>query len=145
MNIRINRYKYGKDSTIGRLIVDGVVMGYTLEDEVRPNGEKVPGETAIPAGTYKIVIDFSDRFQKEMPHILDVPGFTGIRIHAGNTDADTDGCPLLGAKVENENFVSGSKKTVEAFMVKLKAAIDKGEECTITIHNGQNPYLSLPL
>lgn len=134
MYIRINRYKYGKDSTIGRLIIDGQVCGYTLEDEVR-SGEKVPGETAIPAGEYKITIDFSTRFQKDMVHILDVPGFTGIRIHAGNTDANTDGCPLLGAKVENENFISGSKKTVEAFMVKLKAAIDNGEECTILIHN----------
>lgn len=136
MYIRVNRYKYGKDSTIGRLIINGAIMGYTLEDEVRPVGEKVPGETAIPAGEYKIIVDMSTRFKREMPHILDVPNFTGVRIHTGNTDDDTEGCILLGAKVENENFVSGSKVTFDAFFTKLKAAIKAGEECTILIHNG---------
>lgn len=136
MQIRVNRYKYGKDSTIGRLMIDGQVCGYTLEDEVRPNGEKVQGETAIPAGEYKIIIDMSTRFKREMPHILDVKNFTGVRIHTGNTDDHTEGCLLLGAKVENENFISGSKVTFDAFFAKLKAAIAKGEKCTILIHNG---------
>ena len=64
--------------------------------------------TAIPAGTYKVIIDASTRFKRDMPHILDVPNFTGIRIHSGNTDQDTDGCLLLGTAIENDDFISGS-------------------------------------
>lgn len=81
--------------TFGHLSLHGEFLCWTLEDEIR-NGPKIPGKTAIPSGIYTVVIDWSNRFKKLMMHVLDVPGFEGIRIHAGNTEADTDGCLLLG-------------------------------------------------
>lgn len=134
MQLRVNRYKQCEKSTLGRLFVDGGIECYTLEDVVRPDGEKVDGATAIPAGTYNVIIDASTRFKRDMPHVLDVPGFTGVRIHSGNTDADTEGCILLGMKVSNDDFISGSKDAFNAFYPKLKAALDAGETVELTIH-----------
>ena len=58
--------------------------------------KKVYGETAIPTGTYKLVIDYSNRFKKNMAHILNVPGYEGIRIHTGNSAKDSLGCIIVG-------------------------------------------------
>jgi hypothetical protein len=82
------------DCTIGRLFVDGRSECWTLEDVVRP--VKVAGQTAIPAGRYAVTVTKSQRFGRMLPLLLAVPGFEGIRIHAGNTAADTEGCVLVG-------------------------------------------------
>lgn len=136
MQLRVNRYKYGVESTLGRLFIDGKAECYTLEDKVRPKGVKVQNETAIPADTYTVTIDKSTRFKRDMPHIMSVPEFTGVRMHSGNTDEDTEGCILLGSKVENDNFISGSKVAFESFFKKLQSAINSGEDVSIVIHNG---------
>lgn len=98
--IRVERTAYRDTYTIGKMSVceDGAwsYMCDTLEDRYRANGMKVKGSTAIPKGTYNGVVDFSSRFKKMMPHILNVPMFSGIRIHCGNTAADTEGCVLVG-------------------------------------------------
>lgn len=98
--IRVERTAYRDTYTIGKMSVceDGAwsYMCDTLEDRYRANGMKIKGSTAIPKGTYKGVVDFSSRFKKMMPHILNVPQFDGIRIHCGNTAADTEGCVLVG-------------------------------------------------
>jgi len=120
MRLVLQRKWASETSTIGELSVDGVFECYTLEDVVRV-GPKVPGATAIPAGEYKVVIDMSTRFKKLMPHVLDVPGFEGIRIHAGNVSADTEGCPLLG-RTKGKDFVGESKLAFDAFFLKLQAA-----------------------
>ena len=78
----------------GELYVDGILLGQTLEDPERE--EKIHGDTAIPCGRYRVTITLSTRFKRPMPYIHDVPNFTGVRIHGGNTEADTLGCPLLG-------------------------------------------------
>lgn len=135
MELRVNRFKRTEKATLGRLFIDGTVECYTLEDVVRPDGEKVDGATAIPASTYNVIIDASIRFKRDMPHVMDVPGFTGVRIHSGNTDADTEGCILLGTKIENDDFISGSKVAFDSFFKKLKTAFDAGEDVSILIHD----------
>jgi hypothetical protein len=85
---------------LGKLFIDGKYFCNTLEDADRHlegGGVKVPKETAIPRGVFKVQLSFSNRFKRIMPEVLDVPGFTGVRLHGGNTEHDTEGCPLLGA------------------------------------------------
>ena len=130
---RLEKSDNGK-ATIGQLYIEGTRQAYTLEDRVRASGEKVPKETAIPAGRYRVIVDFSNRFQKLMPHVLNVPMFEGIRIHPGNTDVDTEGCILLGeTHTPGEDFIGSSRVAFENFFPMLKAACDRGEECWLTI------------
>lgn len=95
MKIYVKRTFKGTEYTIGKLYIEESYYCDTLEDTVR-KGEKIKGKTAIPAGTYKVKKTFSSRFQKKLPEILNVPNFSGVRIHAGNTAEDTEGCILLG-------------------------------------------------
>ena len=120
--------------TDGLLFIDGKLFCGTLEDRWRNLSlqPKVPGETCIPSGTYRVVIDYSVRFKKMMPHVLHVPYFEGIRIHAGNTRRDTEGCILLGRHID-EGVLSESQATVERFMIFLQDAINKGDEVWLTI------------
>ena len=85
---------------LGKFFIDGKYFCNTLEDPDRhleEGGIKVPKETAIPRGVFKVQLSFSNRFKRVMPEVLDVPGFAGVRLHGGNTEHDTEGCPLLGA------------------------------------------------
>jgi Family of unknown function (DUF5675) len=81
MKLQVVRFMCGATCTIGELLVDGEHECWTLEDVVRPDGQKVPGETAIPYGTYDVIITPSVRFGTDMPLLVGVPNFTGIRIH----------------------------------------------------------------
>jgi hypothetical protein len=112
------------DSIIGGLYLEGKWFCYTLE------GAKV----AIPCGRYRLTIDWSERFQCLMPHILDVPGRTGIRMHSGNKAVDTAGCPLLGGKYHAEDHtILDSRATFWGFfMPRLKEDLKK-DEVWITI------------
>ena len=106
MNIQLKRIAKKETYTIGKLYLDGVYFCDTIEDKdcglnqtMSINDikkKKVHGETAIPTGTYKLVIDYSNRFKKNMAHILNVPGYEGIRIHTGNTANDSLGCIIVG-------------------------------------------------
>lgn len=138
MEIQLTRQRFYQKDTIGRLVVDGDDYCYTLEDRVRTLNslaDKVAGETAIPWGRYQVVIDFSQRFQRKMPHILDVPFFDGIRIHPGNTDEDTEGCILLGMTFDPAitDFVGQSRVAFDEFFANLEQAIALGEKAWITI------------
>lgn len=99
---QLRRIQLETDFTIGRLYIATFPICWILEDAVReiagqPVADwKIKHQTAIPYGKYKIVRTFSNRFQHHTPELLDVPGFTGIRIHPGNTAADTSGCLLPG-------------------------------------------------
>ena len=135
MKLTVVRTMCGATCTIGQLLVDGEHECYTLEDVVRPDGEKVYGETAIPYGTYKVVITFSNRFQCDMPLLVGVPGFEGIRIHSGNTTSDTHGCLLVGTG-HSGSSVTNSRVAYNRLFPKIRDAIRRGEEVWITYQFG---------
>jgi hypothetical protein len=132
MEIDLRRVELSSFCTIGELYVDGEFVCYTLEDAVRDH--KIPGETAIPAGRYQVILTWSPRFRRILPLLMDVPGFEGIRIHPGNTAADTEGCILVG-KVRGAAAVFQSRDAFDALFLKLEAATIVGREIWITIRN----------
>lgn len=121
MLIEVKRFDFKDTYTTGRMYINNLYFCYTLEDVVR-EGKKVNGKTAIPIGTYDVIIDDSTRFGRPMPHILNVPNFTGVRIHAGNTSKDTEGCILLGHTYAGKDFIGNSKSAFDVFFEKLKEA-----------------------
>lgn len=132
MNIIIKRIFKGPDYTIGRLSIDGKYFCDTLEDTVRPAGVKIPGRTAIPAGKYKIKLTESLRFKKLMPRLENVPGFTGVLIHAGNTSEDTEGCILVG-KNRVKGKVLDSRETFQKLFTMLWVVSLGGETLEIEV------------
>ena len=134
MDIRLRRMWYTEKSTSGMLIIDGVTECFTLEDVARPDGVKLDGITCIQPGEYIVTIDFSDRFQKDMPRLINVPFFSGIRIHAGNVAADTHGCILVGTD-RGHDAVWSSRIAFEKVFAKIKAAFDRQEPICLTVTN----------
>jgi len=124
MKLELIRKEFTIYSTIGDLVIDGEPFAFTLEDVVRE--EKIPGETAIPYGTYDVIIDFSIRFKKLMPLIKNVPGFEGIRIHPGNDKDDTEGCILIGY-TKAVDFVGNSKRAFDKFFSMLEEGLKVGK------------------
>lgn len=124
----LRRSPTARGATLGELDLGSGRFCYTLEDPIREQpglqvaAWKVPGETAIPAGRYKVVITDSVRFQRPLPLLLGVPGFTGVRIHPGNTAADTEGCILLGQAV-NGASVARSRAAFDELFTRLKHAL----------------------
>lgn len=110
MQLRLIREPTINRRTFGVLYLDGRVFCHTLEDEIRSPGVKVYGQTAIPPGSYRVILSQSQRFKQLMPLICDVPNFTGIRIHAGNTIADTEGCPLIGDARSGDTIKGGTSR-----------------------------------
>jgi len=126
MKLHVKRLHKTNNSTIGELTIDGIFQCYTLEDVERE--VKIKSETAIPKGTYKVIINKSNRFKRLLPLLLDVKGFEGIRIHSGNTNHDTEGCILVG-ETRGKDFVGKSRKAFDKLFEKMK----KAKEITITI------------
>lgn len=142
--ILVIRKELAPDYTAGELHIDGKFFCYTLEDKVREvqvDGKwkwearfKVPARTAIPAGTYPLIIDFSARFKKRLPLIQNVPNFTGVRIHAGNTTADTEGCILVG-QAPHGAFLGQSQAAMTRLMPALSEMLAKKSPALITVRN----------
>ena len=136
MELQVIRRMCNATSTIGDLMIDGQFQCYTLEDQVRPvSAPKVFGETAIPYGKYSVVITFSPHFQRDLPLLVDVPGFEGVRIHPGNTPADTEGCLLLGLG-HTDGTITQSRLAFGGAFEKIKAAADAGDAITIEYLEG---------
>ncbi len=138
MKIKLVRESFTNKATEGVLYVDDKFECYTLEDvdrDLENGGTKVQNMTAIPKGEYEVVVDMSTRFKKEMPRLLNVPQFTGIRIHSGNKSADTDGCILVGttATSEIDDWIGGSKDAYNKLFAKIVKAINVGEKVTIQV------------
>ena len=126
----------GKEAfTPGRMYLNNGVFCHTCEDEDRrleDGKEKVYGKTAIPRGRYRLVTSFSNRFQRVLPEVLDVPGFTGIRIHGGNTAEDSHGCVLVG-KVRTSTGVAQCADTVQRVIDEIDDARELGVESWLEV------------
>lgn len=124
MQLTLIRQWMSPQSTIGELLIDGERSCFTLEDPCR-RGPKVFGETAIPTGRYQVVITESARFKRPLPLLLNVPGFDGVRIHSGNTAADTEGCILVGSSMGPDR-VNQSRKAFAPLVDRIQAALQDG-------------------
>lgn len=130
MKLILERNIFKDDFTLGIITCEGKHICYTVEDAVRP--VKIAGMTAIPAGEYEVIINMSNRFKKLLPLLLNVPNFKGIRIHAGNTSDDTEGCLIVGLE-GTENGVARSRDAMKVIQPMIQAALDAGDKVTIQI------------
>jgi len=138
VELLVKRDRFNPKQTLGRLFINGKFECYTLEDTVREvkgapvESWKIPHETAIPRGRYAVQITWSERFQKKMLQVMDVPGFSGVRLHAGNTEENTDGCILLG-DIRFATYIGASRIAVGRVYGKVEAAFTRGEEVWLTV------------
>ena len=130
MNLVLKRTDFTNKSTIGELYHDDEFLCFILEDVVRE--EKIKNETAIPYGKYEVVVTYSPRFRRNLPLLLDVPNYSGVRIHPGNKASQTEGCLLPGTR-KGTDFVFESKKAFDSLYKKIVDAKKAGEIVTITI------------
>ena len=145
MKLQVVRTQFGRDATNGLLFIDGLFECYTLEDQYQE--VKVMHETCIPEGTYDVkfrtVGGFHEKYKKRygnshygMLHLQDVPGFTYILIHAGNTDEHTSGCLIVGETqqdldVSEDGFIGSSGKAYVKLYDKIAKQLLIGNPVTI--------------
>jgi hypothetical protein len=132
LKLKLTRKWLTENSTIGELTVDGKFECFIIEDNYPTPYKKIPGKTAIPAGRYQVIVNLSNRFKVDMPLVCNVPEYQGIRIHPGNTSADTEGCLLPGRRRKVDKVLE-SKLAYEALFTKLKQAIADGKKIFIEI------------
>lgn len=134
MKFTLKRIAKKERYTIGNLYVNGEYLCNTLEDRCRDLSiePKVPNETAIPNGVYNIIVTHSPKFNRRLPRLLDVPFFSGILIHRGNTNKDTSGCILPGENT-TKGMVTNSAKYEKHIVSLCEAAQNRGEKITIEI------------
>lgn len=139
MEIRVKRIYKGLSYTIGKLYINGEYFCDTLEDADRGLDDsmelekilelKKPSITAIPTGTYKVLITYSPRFKQNMPLLCNVKGFEGIRIHSGNVHQHTSGCLLVGENKEVGKVLNSKVTYTKLFNILNEC----NEDITITI------------
>ena len=142
--LTLKRYYFSENDTLGRLYItypDNLdkkdFVCDVVEDTVRnpintPDElfEKVYGKTAIPYGTYQVIISRSPRFEKDLPELLKVPHFTGVRIHSGNTSEDSEGCLIVGNNPKpskKQSWVYNSRAVLKQFMTLLEPLVKQGK------------------
>jgi hypothetical protein len=142
MELQLKRETFTDQSTIGTLSIEGKFECFVLEDQDRGlsdtmslekiAGTKVYGKTAIPYGRYEVDWTMSARFKVMMPILLNVKGYSGIRIHKGNTEVDSLGCLLCGTRKKN-NMVTESTLATKNLYAKIEAAKKQGQRIYINI------------
>lgn len=120
MDLKVVRRFKGELYTIGSFFINDTYFCDTVEDKVRKPGVKIPGKTAIPYGKYKVILTHSPKFKRKLPLLLDVPNFTGIRIHRGNNANDSSGCVILGEN-RAKGMVLNSTRYEEELVKKLES------------------------
>lgn len=144
MKLFLHRFATLAEETIGALYVDGRFCLFTLEDQPQTAG-KVPGETRIPAGVYQLRLKTDGRLHEKysalypehrgMLELVDVPDFTGILIHVGNTDRDTAGCILVGDGALASGELSWSVQGYRRLYGQVANALLAGEGAEISIED----------
>ena len=139
MKVVVERRWPKSEYTIGRVYINDTFYCNSMEDCDRGlqqwmsvaeiENAKIYGETAIPKGKYIVTMDYSPKYKRVMPHVMNVKGFTGILIHSGNTAKDSLGCILLG-KNDKPGWISNSRATCQKFEALLKEA---GGTCELEI------------
>ena len=145
MKLQVLRNQFGKDATNGMLFIDGVFECYTLEDQYQ--AVKVMHETCIPEGTYDINFrktggfhaKYTERYKNAhygMLHIQDVPNFTYILIHTGNSDEHTSGCLIVGETqqdldISKDGFIGSSTVAYKKMYAKVASQLLQGKKVTI--------------
>lgn len=138
MRIVVQRHTYTPRSTIGRLLVDGKHICDTLEDFTRPPGEKVYAKTSIPPGAYRVIVTYSPRFKRDLPLLLKVPMFEGIRIHSGNDHTDTEGCILVGTHDPKQaDWISASRVAFNKLMPLIEKGVKTPEGVFLVIEDNR--------
>ena len=146
MELILERIAKRKDYTIGRLYMktpsslplkgEGLLSFCdTLEPawrDYRHGGRKIKGRSAIPEGRYPVVITWSPKMRQWLPLLVNVPMFSGIRIHAGNTAEDTEGCILVGQNLK-KGMVLNSRIWLKRLKDKIVEAKERGEAVWITV------------
>lgn len=134
MRITVNRIFKGEHYTIGKMFINGEYFCDTLEDKVRDlsNEPKVMHETAIPEGRYKITLNYSPKFKRALPRLLNVPYFEGILIHRGNKPGDSSGCILVGENKVKGMVINSTQYEVE-LVKRIGEAIQRAESIFIDI------------
>ena len=142
MKLTLKRNKLQAKRTFGELLDGNKRLCFVLEDAVREvpgkpvASWKIHGATAIPAGSYRITLENSPRFGADTLTVNDVPGFVGVRMHAGNSEQDTEGCQLLGLAVDAHGIVGGTSRPAVALVKGIvKQVIDHGETVTMDVVN----------
>jgi len=138
MKLKLLRNRFTDDYTTGQLYINDEYFCFTLEDKVREQDGvpvekwKIDGQTAIPRGIYNVVLQNSFKFGPDTLTLLKVPGFTHIRIHAGNTHRDTEGCIIVGWKITKEGVIIPGTTRTCLFTLKQKFK-EAGGQGTIQI------------
>ena len=135
MKLTLVRELLSDSCTHGRLYVNNHFQCYTLEDKDRNlenGGQKIPGETAIPLGKYPVIVNYSNRFKRELPLLVNVPQFTGVRIHTGNSAVDTEGCILVGNS-RASGWLGDSRSAFNRLFLLLDDAYVREEEIELTV------------
>lgn len=142
MRVTLRRIAFKDKYTIGRLYINGVYFCDTIEDKDRGLYDwqsveyilekKIKHETAIPYGMYKLLWSYSSKYKRLMPEITGVKGFSGIRVHSGNTAEHSSGCVLLGYN-KKAGMVLDSRKVCKKFDEIVEGYYKKGEPMTFEI------------
>ncbi len=124
MKFVLRRTHADNDSQFGELFCNDKFICFTLEDKIRD--VKIKHETCIPEGTYRMIVNKSVRFKKNLPLLLSVPNFEGIRIHAGNTIADTSGCILVGSLIKGDRLLHSASMLTKVLTL-IQTELKKGQ------------------
>lgn len=136
MHLTLVRDILQPERTLGLLSIDGVFNCCAIEDAVRPDGVKIPGKTAIPYGRYQVKLTTSARFGRLLPILIGDAAFEtawkGVRIHRGNTEADTEGCIIVGRRRNATRMIASGAAEID-LVERMRRAVSRGEAITLDI------------